>query len=206
VKQTRTRPKLAGAPARGPLRAEVLDVIDEDTVSVRASAAPTAEVLVAEVAVPGYAPAVGDRVLVERAADGCFVLGVLGEARRRAPEGALVTAVREDGGVEIRARDGDLLLSAAGRVVLRGTEVETSAELVRTTASEVVTAAGRVEVEAARVVERAGDAYRRVEGLAELQAGRARTLVEGAYQLAARRTTVQSDEDTIIDGKRVLLG
>jgi hypothetical protein len=136
--------------------------------------------------------------------DGWIVLGVLGEARRRAAD--LVTAVRTEAGVELRVGAGDLTIAAPGRVVLRAAEVETAAGVVRTTASEVVTAAGRVEVDAARVVERAGDAYRRVEGLAELQAGRARTLVEGAYQLAAKRTSVQSDEDTVIDGRRVLLG
>lgn len=206
MKQTRTRPKLSAPPARGMVRAEVLDVIDDDTISVRASAPPTAEVLKAEVAVLGYVPAVGDRVLIERSDDGCFVLGVLGEARRRRPEAELVTAVRTEEGVELRVLEGDLTLSAPGRVVLRASEVATAAELVQTVASEVVTKAGRVEVEASRVVERAGDIYHHVEGLAELQAGRARTLVEGAYQVAAKKTTIQSDEDTIVDGKRVLLG
>lgn len=207
MKQARPRSKLAAAPpARGIVRSEVLDVIDDDMVSVRASAAPTAEVLRAEIAVPGYVPEVGDRVLVDHADDGWFVLGVLGDARHRRPATELITAVRTEAGVELCVREGDLTLSAPGRVVLRATEVVTAAELVQTTASEVVTKAGRVEVEAGRVVERAGDAYRHVKGLAELQAGRARTLVEGAHQLAAKRTSVQSDEDTIIDGKRVLLG
>ncbi len=206
MKQNRARQKLSAPPARGIVRAEVLDLIDEDTVSVRASATPTAEVLRAEIAVLGYAPSVGDRVLIDRVDDGWIVLGVLGAARRRTSQSELFSAVRTETGVELRVREGDLTLSARGRIVLRASEVETAADLVQTTASEVVTKAGRVEVEASRVVERAGDTYRHVEGLAELQAGRARTLIEGAYQLAAKRTTVQSDEDTIIDGKRVLLG
>lgn len=206
MKQTRAVPKRSTEPARGLIRAEVLDVIDDDTVLVRASAAPTAEVVRAEIAVMGYLPRVSDRVLIERAGDECFVLGVLGAARRRKPEDELVTFARTDAGVELRVREGDLTLAAPGRLSLRASEVETAADRVETTASEVVTKAGRVEVEAGRVVERAGDVYQHVEGLAELQAGRARTLVEGAYQLAAKRTTVQSDEDTMIDGKRVLLG
>jgi hypothetical protein len=206
MNQTRTRPKPSAPPARALIRAEILDVIDDDTALVRASGSPTAEVVRAEIAVLGYSPAVGDRVLVERGEDGWFILGILGAARRRSAERDPITLVRTETGVEIRVAEGDLTLSALGRVVLRASEVETSATLARTTASEVVTSAGRVEVEAKRVVERAGDVYRHVEGLAELQAGRARTLVEGAYQLAAKRTTVQSDEDTIIDGKRVLLG
>ena len=97
-------------------------------------------------------------------------------------------------------------LAAPGRVILRATEVDTAADVVRTTADAAVTTVGRLEVEASRVVEHAGDAYRHVEGLAELQAGRARTLVEGSYQVVAERATIQSDEDTTIDGKRVLLG
>ena len=114
--------------------------------------------------------------------------------------------MRTESGVELRVPEGDLTLSAAGRVVLRATEVETTAEVVRTSASEAITAVGRLETHATRVVERAGDVYRHVEGLSEVQAGRARTLIAGEHQLAAKRTTIQSDEDTIIDGKRVLLG
>lgn len=188
--------------ARSLQRAEILDVIGEDTVSVRGLSAPTAEVLRAEIAVLGYVPVIGDRVLVERVDDGCFVLGVLGSARRR----GLIAAVSTESGVELRVPEGDLTLSAAGRVVIRATEVETTAEVVRTSAAEVVSAVGRLEIEATRVVERAGDVYRHVEGLSELQTGRARTLVEGECQVQAKRTTIQSDEDTIIDGKRVLLG
>jgi uncharacterized protein DUF3540 len=214
-----TQPVLDRAETRarqpGLIRAEVLEVIDPDTVLVRSRKSPPSEVLRAEIAVVGYAPAVGDGVIIERGDDTWYVLGALGAARRRRAEGeevqrfadgALVATFPASGGVELRVREGDLTLSAAGRIVLRAGEVETAADLVRTTATEIVTHAGRVEVEAGRIVERAGDIYCHVEGLAELQAGRARTLVEGAYQLVAKKTTVTSDEDTIIDGKRVLLG
>jgi len=214
-----TEPAIERAEARarqpGLLRAEVLDVIDPDTVLVRPRKAPTEEVLRAEIAVVGYVPVVGDGVVIERGDDACYVLGALGAARRRRAaredvqrfaDGALVATFPESGGVELRVREGDLTLTAAGRIVLRAGEVETAADLVRTTATEIITHAGRVEVEAGRIVERAGDIYCHVEGLAELQVGRARTLVEGAYQLVAKKTTVTSDEDTIIDGKRVLLG
>jgi hypothetical protein len=203
----RARPRPNPAPHSGPFKAEVLEVIDADRVLVRASSAPTTEIVRAELAVVGYAPAIGDRVLVEAVDDGYCVLGVLGEARRRRLEGDEFWIRGESGGgVELRLREGDLTLSAPGRIVLRAGEVETEAEVVRTSAREVCVEAGRMEVSATRIVERAEDTYRHVDGLAELQAGRARTLVDGAFQLAAKRTTVQSDEDTIIDGKRVLLG
>jgi hypothetical protein len=214
-----TAPAIERAEARSRraalIRAEVLEVLDPDTVLVRPRKAPTEEVLRAEIAVVGYVPAIGDMVIIEHGDDAWYVLGALGDARRRrAPggdaqsfaAGALVATFPEQGGVELRVREGDLTLSAAGRIVFRAGEVATSADVVRTTATEIVTQAGRIEVEAGRIVERAGDTYCHVEGLAELQAGRARTLVEDAYQLVARKTTVTSDEDTIIDGKRVLLG
>jgi hypothetical protein len=112
-----------------------------------------------------------------------------------------------DAGVELRVAQGDLTLAAAGRILLRaGSEVVTTAEVVRTTASLVVESAGRRELVAERVVERASDVYRQVSGLLQTTAGRARTLVEGDHDLCAGRTSIASDEDTSIDGKRVLLG
>ena len=96
--------------------------------------------------------------------------------------------------------------AASGTLTLRAGEVVTAAERVETVAAEVLTRAGRVAVEAERVVEHAGDVYRRVDGLAELQAGRTRTLVEGACQMIAGRTSITSNEDTVVDGARVLLG
>jgi len=56
------------------------------------------------------------------------------------------------------------------------------------------------------VIERAKDTYRHVEGLAELQANRTRTLVEDTCRTIAEKTTIVSEDDTLIDGKRVLLG
>jgi hypothetical protein len=194
----------ARARQRGPIRAEVLDVLDQDTVLLRPGRAVTEEVQRAEIAVPGYLPAAGDRVLVAWSEDGCFVLGVLGEARRRLELGGLVTV--SERGVELRAPAGDLTLSAPGRVVLRAEEVEAEAARVITRAGEIVTEAGRIEVHAQRIVEQAGDLYQHIEGLAEQSAGRVRTVVEGVYQLSAGRTTLASDEETVIDGSRILLG
>jgi hypothetical protein len=206
MKPTRARPQPAAPPSPALRRAEILEVLDADAVLLRASAMPTAEVVRAEIAVPGYLPAAGDGVLVAPGDGAWFVLGVLGAARRRQAEGGILSVERTEAGVELRVPAGDLTLSAPGRIRLRAETVETEASLVHTAASEVVTRAGKIEADATRIVERAGDVYRQVEGLAELQAGRARTLVEGTLELAARRTTVKSDEDTVIDGQRVLLG
>lgn len=77
---------------------------------------------------------------------------------------------------------------------------------MHTTAPLVTESAGRRELVAERVVERATDVYRQVSGLLQTTASRARTLVEGDHDLCAGRTNISSNEDTSIDGKRVLLG
>ncbi|MFO0756960.1 MAG: DUF3540 domain-containing protein [Byssovorax sp.] len=190
MKSPRATPQRSAA--RALLRVEVLEVLDAHTVLVRAGASPAEAIVKADVAVPGYLPEPGDRVIVERDDEGLLVLGVLGEARLRQHLAGLVATPLPDGGVELGARAGDLTLAAPGRVTLR--------------ASEVVAVAGRIEIEAERLVEHAVDTYRRAEGLAEQQAGRARTLVEGACQIVAGRTSITSEGDTIVDGARVLLG
>jgi len=79
--------------------------------------------------------------------------------------------------------------------------------LVREHRGQILTI-GTVRVVASvdRVIERAKDTYRHVEGLAELQANRTRTLVEDTCRTIAEKTTIVSEDDTLIDGKRVLLG
>lgn len=180
------------AVAQRPLRhAVVCAVLDVDTVRVAPPGGGPWED--AELAVFGYAPAVGDGVLVERVASGLVVLGVFGAARRR-------TAVTLD-------PLGDLVLRAPGRVFVEaGSEVVVRAEHIRLSASELRAEAGRLELEAGRLVEHAEEAYRHVEGLNELQAGRARTLVEGTHELTASETHLTSEGETRIDGERVFLG
>mgnify|MGYP001202172042 CR=1 FL=1 len=217
-----TKPRLAAAPRRssppssrttapraGLRKAVVLGLDGDDAVLVRLHRAATEEVLRAELALPGYAARAGDTVLVDDGEGGWFVLGVLGEARRR--DSAALTpglvATTHDGGVELRVAAGDLTLIAAGRVVVRaGTEVETSAATVRTSATLLCESVGRRELAAERVVERVTDLYTEVSGLVQTSAGRLRTMVAGDHDLHAQRTRITSEDDTLIDGKRVLLG
>lgn len=119
------------------------------------------------------------------------------------------------GRAEVCAPDGDLVLSAPrGRVRVEGAhgvelsapELELRAGRLVTHAREVLQSAERYEVAAGLVVERAREVLRDVAGLVETRMGRARTLVEGAFSLRARRTDVSSEEETSIDGSRVLLG
>jgi len=138
--------------------------------------------------------------------------------RVHAPAGDLTLAA-PSGRVRIEARDGVDMQSAAHvrmqapvlelageRTTLESTELSIKAERIQTVASEIGQAVGRWELRAERVVEHARDAFREVQDLLQTRADRVRTLVKGTCQLLAGRTEIVSDEDTVVDGKRVLLG
>lgn len=148
----------------------------------------------------------------------------------RDPQGAVVVRYdAETGEARIESPHGDLTFAAAGKVkIVAGTDVEIeapgtigttsarvsvhtgegdlNAERLSVRASELVTLVGKWELRAQRLVERVVDAYRDVDGLLQTRAGRMRTLVDGAYRLLSQRTDIVSREDSVIDGKRVLLG
>lgn len=190
--------------------ARVLTVESRDHVLVRLDRKAAEEVLRAEVAVMGYSPCDGDRVLVTVGEDGLHVVGVLGDARRRSSlslgPNLTVRSVGENA-VELLAEVGDLTLSAKGKVILNaGGEVVTEAPKVSTTADEVVERVGRHERTAERIVESAQNVFKNATELLQTTAGRTRTIVEGDCDVHAGRTSIVSTEDTLIDGKRVLLG
>ena len=68
------------------------------------------------------------------------------------------------------------------------------------------TVARRIETLATTVIERAQNTYRKVEGLAQLRAGRMRTLVDATYHIKSKKTYLRADTDVKIDGKRIHLG
>ena len=107
-------------------------------------------------------------------------------------KGALLTGRR----VELR---GALARMVAGRVDVVSREVRVSANTVSTTAR-------KIETTTERAVLRAKEVVQEVAELLETRAGRLRTLVRGALSVRSRVTTMKSEGDTSIDGKRVLLG
>lgn len=135
-----------------------------------------------------------------------------------------------NGSAEIAVPQGDLVLSAPrGRVVLRSGEevaveaprvsVETDeanaivrgpvsllAQRIATSAEVLSQSAERFEVTATRLVEKTREAFRDTAELAQTRVGRARTIVGDVYALFSRRTTMVSNEDTSIDGSKILLG
>lgn len=94
----------------------------------------------------------------------------------------------------------------SSRASLHTDEATILADKLATTAAQVISTVGRLEVRAERLIEHAKDVYRNVDGLLQTRARRARTLVEGTFQLMSRRASLTSKEETSIDGKRVLLG
>lgn len=105
--------------------------------------------------------------------------------------------------VQIEARQ---LRAVSERSDLVSGNVEIVARTIVTSAEQIVETASRVERTAHRLIERARDAFRDVTELSQVRVGRLRTIVRDTYSLTANRTTLNSKEDTSIDGKRILLG
>jgi hypothetical protein len=212
-----------------PLVEALVLAIEDDRVRVRLSSGERTERL-ARVALPSYAPAVGDRVLVQQVAEtgAVYVTGVLCASRPPSittPSGASATAegdvlalrdaagrvvvtldgasgelrLAAEGDLRLSAPSGRVLVEAAGDVSLRGASLQINA-------AEASLAVGRWELRAERIIERSTEVLRTVEGLLETRAKFARLIVTRALELTGRRTTIISEEDTRIDGKRVLLG
>ncbi|MFT3765791.1 MAG: DUF3540 domain-containing protein [Minicystis sp.] len=243
----------ASTPGQGAFEAEVVAVHADGAADVRRIDGPSA-IAPCRSAVPGYAPTVGDRVVVIPLDGGAPVItGVLGAAARvRASSGASAGAegaaivVRDAAGEIVARYDGetgaltiaaraDVVISAPGRrldleareialraeervgveapaldVTARGAslhaeEASVAADAVRVVAAEVAHAVGRWEVRVERLIERAAEAYREAE-LAETRADRARVIAKAAFDVVAGRASILSDDDAVIDGKRVLLG
>jgi hypothetical protein len=105
--------------------------------------------------------------------------------------------------------DGEIVVKdPRGRtvIVFDGARARVEAEDLDFNARKITLSAGVIELRAARIFERAGEVYRDVEGTLHTRAERVRTLVKDAYHLFAKRASVASEEDTSIDGRRVLLG
>lgn len=133
-------------------------------------------------------------------------------------EGDVISILDERGGVvvrfdastgeaRIRAPRGDLTLEAAGAVrLISEREVSIEAPRLSAVVDEAAWSVGAWHLRSERIFEQAGDLYRDVRGLVRTRAGRVRTVVEGVAQLFAKRSEIVSKDNTIVDGKRVLLG
>ncbi len=128
----------------------------------------------------------------------------------RAERAVEITAGRPDPQLRIDARRTEI---AGETVDLRAKAAEIAAGTIALVARSFATKAlearhdvSRWELHAGSLVERARESLREVKGLAEVRAGRARTLVRELHAMRAGRTEVVSEQDTVIDGRKVLLG
>lgn len=208
----------------------VVEVHDHGRVTLRSAHAPTGVAMEARVAVHGYSPSCGDRVLCTAGARGSYVTGVLMAPSPELRTGDACVRV-EDGELVIRGADGTVILryDAESRVtrvcsehtVIEGTErlelkakevsvdAERLVQRVRalvTEAESVATSTDRWELRANRISERARNVFRDVQALLQTRAGTVRSIAREGMSLFADRTTIRSKKDTAVDGERVLLG
>lgn len=188
--------KISALPPRaaGTQRAQIVSLIDDDTVLVRMHHAAIEELVRAELAVAAYTPQVDDWVLI--AGDGvtAYITGVLGAARRR--------SVTHPFG-----RDLDVLeLRANGRLVLSAPDIRITGAQLDATVDRAALRAQSADLEVDRLVERTHSSYRFTADVASHSAGRMRACVDGAFEVQAERASIVSEGDSVIDGARVLLG
>ncbi|MFO0756819.1 MAG: DUF3540 domain-containing protein [Byssovorax sp.] len=165
------------------------------------------------------------RLLVRYADGAAEIAAPARDLRLSAPNGRVVVSAGLDVSVEA-ARDvshkagRSLDLASGGAAQLKAARVDVEskasrvvtgeaavlARAITTTAEHLSTSVGRYELSATRLVEKAKDAFRDVTDLLQARIGRSRTVVKDTYTLDARRTTVNSTEETSIDGSKILLG
>ena len=123
-------------------------------------------------------------------------------------------------GAEIRADEATALKLEPRKASLRTPRLEVTAQRsqlttgvgrlianhVQASAETLVTRVERYEMVAERLVERTQTALREVSDLLQTKSGRVRSFVHGVYAMYSGRTVMVSEQDTSIDGEKVLLG
>jgi hypothetical protein len=163
----------------------------------------------------------GGRLLVRYSDGNAEIAAPSGDLRLSAPTGRVVlhggTAVElgageclsprlciEEGQTTVAAKRLEVEAEEA-RVVAKG-PISVLAQQIATSAEVLSQNAVRFELTATRLVEKTRDAFRETSELAQTRVGRARLLVSDVYSLFSRRTTMVSNEETSIDGSKILLG
>jgi hypothetical protein len=152
----------------------------------------------------------GDIVVVYDSLTGsATIVAPQGDLKLESPHGRVLIAAGKDLELTSGARtrlQSDLLELAVSRATLKAGFVDLAAEAIQLVSPGVTLGIGRLQLDAQRVFQRAQETYQEVQGAMETRAGRVRTLVKGATQLFSKSTSIVSEEDTFVDGRRVLLG
>lgn len=134
--------------------------------------------------------------------DGLTLIAAQGDLRLVAPEGKVVIESGSD--VELHAPG--TISATSDKAELRASHLSAAAEVLTSSITDARHRIGQWELTADRIVERASHTFRRVDELAELQAGRVRQLVRGAHQLVAGKASVRCDDEVTLDGSQIRLG
>jgi Protein of unknown function (DUF3540) len=110
------------------------------------------------------------------------------------------------GGLALRTERGDIELQSAGAVRIGGQAINLTGEQVEVRAKRAKWMVDKLETLAGTVMERAKNVYRSVEQLAQLRAGRMRTLVKDTFQFRSRNAYVKAERDYKIKADQIQLG
>lgn len=145
------------------------------------------------------------------------LLSPTGTLKLSAPAGGIVLDAATD--VEIRAAR-DVVQRPGRRFAVDSPQVDVKTKTGKLTAGKLSLVAarvalgvdwmasrvGRYELDAEQLTQRAKDAALEVSDLLTQKVGRMRTRVLGIHTLRSRRNVMRSDDDTVIDGSKILLG
>lgn len=97
------------------------------------------------------------------------------------------------------------LLVAAGRAQLAAAQAVLTATDLQTTVARAQHVARVVETKAHRIVEQSKDSFREVERVAQVKAGRLRSIARTSAQVLAERVLVRSKKDLKLRGEKIYL-
>ena len=143
-------------------------------------------------------PATGD-TLLSPAAGNLVLSAPQGDVRLEAGR----TVALEGQRLTAAGKSADLL---AGRTTMRADMLRCVARKHQARYGDADVRAQQWRLSATRIVTRARTLYEQVEGLSQRTAQRARTIVEGLWQLRAGRMVARAKGDVRIDGKKINLG
>jgi hypothetical protein len=150
------------------------------------------------------------RVTVRAGRD--IALSAAGELSQRAGQSVVLAVGAGDAAPQLRVGAATTELEAERLEVkvdsahVAAGQATVLAQRIATTATALVQNVERLELTATRLIEKTRDAFRDTSDLAQTRAGRVRTVVSDVFALFSRRTTMASDEETSIDGSKILLG
>jgi hypothetical protein len=147
-------------------------------------------------------------------AEDIYLVGILESAAEKAVPPAAPAKSSDADVVQVRSKDGDLVVEyhpASGRTVVNVENgdlefVTRNGSISFHAAQTISLVAHRLETDVDTVVSKAGNVYETVKELAQLEAGRTRTLVEESCLLKARDAFLCAEGDFKVDGAQIHLG